>query len=66
MKSSLEKYGCVLENIDIKDHSTFKVSALIDYLVLPNNIEDLKELIRYLKKENIKYKIIGKIGRAHV
>ncbi len=60
MKSSLEKYGCVLENIDIKDHSTFKVSALIDYLVLPNNIEDLKELIRYLKKENIKYKMIGK------
>lgn len=51
MKSSLEKYGCVLENIDIKDHSTFKVSALIDYLVLPNNIEELKGLIRYLKKK---------------
>ncbi len=60
MKSSLEKYGRVLENIDIKDHSTFKVGALIDYLVLPNTIEDLKELIHYLKKETVKYKVIGK------
>ena len=60
MKNVLEKYGRVLESIDIKDHSTFKVSALIDYLVLPNTIEDLKALIHYLKKENVKYKIIGK------
>ena len=60
MKNVLEKYGRVLESIDIKDHSTFKVSAVIDYLVLPNTIEDLKALIHYLKKENVKYKIIGK------
>lgn len=60
MKEKLIKYGQILENIDIKNHSTFKVSSLIDYLVIPNSIDNLKDLIEFLKKENIKYKIIGK------
>ena len=55
----LNKYGEVLENVSLKDYTTYKVGGTCKYLVKVKSINDLIELIRYLKRENIKYLIMG-------
>ena len=53
------KYGEVIENVDLKDYTTYKISSVCKYLVRPNSIDNLVDLIKYLKSENIKYFILG-------
>ena len=60
MKKQLDKYGKVVKNPLLKDYTTYKIGVPALYLVIPKNIENLKKLLIYLKKENVKYKIIGK------
>lgn len=50
----------ILENVDVKDYTTFKVSCLVKEIVRPKNIEDLITVLQILKKENIRYKVLGK------
>lgn len=52
--------GEIQENIDIKDYTTFKVSCIVKYLVKPKDEESLLTLVKFLKQENIRYKVIGK------
>lgn len=54
-----EKYGLVYENEDLKKHTTYKLDIKCKYLVMPDNIDNLIELVKLLNKENIKYFIIG-------
>ena len=51
--------GLVLENVDLKKYTTYKVGGTGKLLVLPDNTSKLIELLEYIKKNNIKYKIIG-------
>ena len=60
MKNKLNKYGKVITKPLLKEYTTYKIGGPAKYIVYPRNIENLKELIIYLKKEKIKYKIIGK------
>ena len=62
MKEKLENLhiGEILENVDVKDYTTFKVSANVAFLVIPNSVEDLITLVKFLHQEQIKYKVIGK------
>ena len=55
----INKYGKVLENQNIKDYTTYKLSGKIKTVIYPENKEYLIELIKYLKENNIKYKVIG-------
>ena len=54
-----KQYGDVIENANLQNYNTYKIKTSCDYLVFPNNIENLKELIKYLNNNNIKYFIIG-------
>lgn len=47
-----------IESIILKDYTTYKVGGKTT-LVTPKNINDLKKLIKYLKENDIKYKILG-------
>lgn len=60
-KESLKqlKVGTVLENVDLKDYTTYKLKGRARFLVIPDNLELLKKLITYLNDNNITYKIIG-------
>ncbi len=49
----------VLENVNLKNYTSFKFETIAALIVYPNNIESLKELLAYLKLNNIKYKVIG-------
>ena len=52
--------GEVQENVDIKDYTTFKVSCRVECLVKPKDENFLITLVKFLKHENIRYKVIGK------
>lgn len=55
-----DKYGKCLYEEPMKNHTTYKVGGIAKAIVYPENIEQLSELITFLKKENIKHMIIGK------
>lgn len=55
----LSKHGEYYNDKCFKDLTTIKMGGHIDHYVLPNNIEDLKEIIAYLKNNKIDFKIIG-------
>ena len=56
----MKKFGIVLENVSLKDYNTYKIGGIAKYIVKPNKVEDLINLIKYCKEENIKYIVLGK------
>ena len=54
-----DKYGLVYENENLKNHTTYKLDAKCKCLVMPDSIDNLIKLIKYLNNKNIKYFIMG-------
>lgn len=54
----LNKYECY-KDYNIKKYNTYKLDVIAKYLVFVKNKEELIELIKYLKENNIKYLILG-------
>ncbi len=50
----------ILENVDLKDYTTFKVSCIADFLAKPKNEQELCHLLDILKQKEIRYKVLGK------
>ena len=59
MKETLEKWGEVLENVPLANYTTYRLIGTADYLVKPKGIGSLLLLLKYLKENNVKYRIIG-------
>lgn len=59
MMESLNKYGEVTENIDLTNYNTYKIKTTAKYLIKPYKVEDLINLLKYLKVNNLKYFILG-------
>jgi len=59
MIENLKKYGEVLSDIDLKNYNTYRISTKAKYLVIPNDLESLANLIKYLNDFKIKYIILG-------
>ena len=55
----MKEYGKVIENALISDYTTYKLSGKINKVVYPDSLDKLKDLIRYLKDNKIKYMIVG-------
>lgn len=53
------KIGTVLEDVNLKNHNTFKVQSEADAIAYPKNVTSLIKLLKYLKKNSIKHKILG-------
>ena len=53
------KVGKVLENVDLRDYTTYKAGGKGKVLVIPEDIEKLSILLKYIKENNLKYKILG-------
>ncbi len=51
--------GKVVENVPLKEHTTYKVGGIASCFVYPTNVKNLIQLLKYVKKNNIKYKILG-------
>jgi len=54
----LKKYE-YYENYNIKKYNTYKLEVIVKYLVFVKNIDELINLLKYLKENNIKYLILG-------
>lgn len=59
MQEEFSLYGKVYENYNLRNNNTFKLDSICKYFVIPNTINDLQELIKYLKEKKEKYFIIG-------
>lgn len=55
----MKEFGEVLEKVDLSKYNSYGLKSSCEYLVYPNSIDDLICLIKYLDKEEIKYKIFG-------
>lgn len=55
----LVKFGDVLENVALKNYTSYKIGKTAKYMVFPNNEKDLILLLKYLKKNKIKHFILG-------
>lgn len=53
------KCGKVLENVNLIKYNTYKVSGVAKYMVFPGNEKELIKLLEFVRKNNIKYKILG-------
>lgn len=51
--------GTIVKNEMMKKHSTFRVGGPADYFASPKNIEELCDIVKKCKSENISYYIIG-------
>lgn len=55
----LNDFGEVLFDANLTNYNTYGINTSAKYLIKPYSQDLLKELIIYLKKENIKYYILG-------
>lgn len=53
------KVGKVVDCPKMKDYTTYKVGGECIAIVYPTNVENLIKLLKYLKGNKIKYKVIG-------
>ena len=51
--------GDIYENVDLSNYTTYKIKANARVLAIPDDLDCLKKLIDYIKKNNLKYKILG-------
>lgn len=53
------KKGKILINEPLKNHTTFHIGGNASFLVMPNDFLELKNLIEFLKNNNIQYYVLG-------
>ena len=51
--------GEVIKDINLRDYTTYKLEGKALCIVIPDDTRSLIKLIKFLKENNIKYKIIG-------
>ncbi len=49
----------IINNVNLKKYTTYKLEGVVKKIYFPEDVLELKKLILKLKKDNIKYKIIG-------
>lgn len=47
------------EEISLKNYNTYRVNTITKFLVFPKDIEELKEILQYLKENKVKYYLLG-------
>ena len=57
----IKKYeiGKYIENAQLSNFTTYKVGGIADLIVYPKDVKKLIKLLKYIKENNIKYKILG-------
>lgn len=60
IKNFIKELGCeIYEEESLKKYNTYKIDIKCKYLILPNNKEELINLLKLLKKHSIKYLVLG-------
>lgn len=51
--------GKVIDNVNLKDYTTYQIECIADAIIFPNSIEELKKILLFLKEKKAKFKILG-------
>lgn len=51
--------GEVVSNANLKDYTTYKLEGSINCIVIPDDVNGLIKLLKFLRDNKVKYKIIG-------
>lgn len=51
--------GKIIEEANLKEYTTYQLKAKAKVIVFPNTVSELKKILELLKKNSIKYKILG-------
>lgn len=51
--------GKLLENVSLKEYTTYKVGGNARFMIFPKNVSKLISLLKYLRKEQIPYMVLG-------
>lgn len=52
-------YGKIIVNADLKEYTTYKAGGKAACIIFPSDTKKLIELLKYLKTNNIKHKVLG-------
>ena len=44
-----------IENANLKQYNTYKINTMARFMYEPENVEELKDLLKNLNNKNIKY-----------
>lgn len=55
-----ENLGKYEEDVSLKKYTTYKVGGKASVIVYPKNVDCLIKLLKVIKEENVKYKVLGK------
>lgn len=56
----LKKLGCtVIENAPMKDYNSFRTGGNCDYLIKPNSIDNLSEILKKCTSNSVPYTVLG-------
>ena len=53
------KCGKVLDNVDLVNYNTYKIHSKAKCIAYPENEKDLIKLLKFLRENEIKYKVLG-------
>src|SRR5574344_34606 len=53
------KVGKIIENVSMKNYTTYRVGGKVIAVVIPDNTVELVKLMNFIYTNNIKYKILG-------
>lgn len=61
MDINLKKVKCgkILKNVSLKKYTTYRLPTIARYMLFPSNLEELQNILSYIKENNLNYKIIG-------
>ena len=59
MSTEISKICEVEENFDLKKHNTYRLVSSCKYFTSPKNLDELKELLNFIKENKLKYFILG-------
>ena len=49
----------IKENVDLKEYNTYKISTIAKYMAFPKTQDEIINLVKCAKENNIKYFILG-------
>ncbi len=60
MNTELKAFGDIYENVDLKKYNTYGIGGQAQYLIKPFTVDDLVNLIKFLKTQEVPYFILGR------
>lgn len=55
----MNEFGTVLENVDLKKYNTYGIGGIAKYLIMPDSVDALSNLLKYLNENKMPWYVLG-------